>query len=510
MFFRKYGVATNVYIPIIKRSVVDFAVSADWTPVAGDVKISKDGGAAANVTNLPTAITMGNAAMWNFSLTATELQAAKISIVVSDSSVKAVEDTQFNLITYGHASAELSGIDFTDVTRLGTTGLALDSDMATVLVRLSSARAGYLDNLSAGAVSLDSDVATVLSRLSSARAGYLDNLSAGAVSLNSDMATVLTRLSSTRAGYLDNLNVGGLVASAAGIAGITQAQRVRVMPPPLMERPDSGGAVDYRIWIYVYGPTHTAEDLDASPTVTAENNAGTDRSANLSAVTKPGGTTGQYYVDYSVAVAHAIEGIVIKVSAVEASVTTKYAAESIVVDTTAVDFTSADRTLLTTLATDYTTARAAKLDDITAIKTKTDNLPASPAATSDIPTANITAIKAKTDNLPASPAATGDIPTADISAIKLKTDNLPASPAATGDIPTASDNATGLLDLVDGVENNQTIRQAMRLILAVLVGKVSGGGSSTVTIRDTNDLVDRIVATVDGDGNRSSVTLDPS
>lgn len=123
MFLRKYGTATHVYIPIIKRGVVDFAVSADWTPAAGDVKISKDGGAAANVTNLPTAITMGNAAMWDFSLTATELQAAKVSVVVSDSATKAVEDTQFNLLTYGNASAELSGIDFTDAVRLGLTAL---------------------------------------------------------------------------------------------------------------------------------------------------------------------------------------------------------------------------------------------------------------------------------------------------------------------------------------------------------------------------------------------------
>ena len=66
-----YGVARHIYIPVIKRAVADFAVGADWTPAGGDVKISKDGGAAANVTNLPTAIVMGNGAMWDFSLTAT-------------------------------------------------------------------------------------------------------------------------------------------------------------------------------------------------------------------------------------------------------------------------------------------------------------------------------------------------------------------------------------------------------------------------------------------------------
>jgi hypothetical protein len=94
-FLSKYNTARHIYIPIIKRGVVDFAVSADWTPSAGDVKISKDGGAAANVTNLPTAITMGNAAMWDFSLTATEMQAALVQVTVADATTKAVEDTMF-------------------------------------------------------------------------------------------------------------------------------------------------------------------------------------------------------------------------------------------------------------------------------------------------------------------------------------------------------------------------------------------------------------------------------
>ncbi len=106
MFLSKYGVARHIYIPVVKRAVVDFAVSADWTPAAGDVKISKDGGAAANVTNLPTAITMGNGAYWDFSLTATEMQAAQVVVTVADSATKAVEDQSFIIETYGNASSQ--------------------------------------------------------------------------------------------------------------------------------------------------------------------------------------------------------------------------------------------------------------------------------------------------------------------------------------------------------------------------------------------------------------------
>lgn len=106
MFLSKYGVARHIYISIVKRGVVDFAVGSDWTPSAGDVKISKDGGAASNVTNLPSAITMGNAAMWDFSITATEMQAAQIMVSVADSATKAVEDQFFIIETYGNASGQ--------------------------------------------------------------------------------------------------------------------------------------------------------------------------------------------------------------------------------------------------------------------------------------------------------------------------------------------------------------------------------------------------------------------
>lgn len=105
-FLSKYGVARHIYVTVTKRSAVDFAVGADWTPAGGDVKISKDGGAAANTTNLPVAIVMGNTAIWDFSITATEMSAAQVVVTVADSATKAVEDQFFCIETYGNASAE--------------------------------------------------------------------------------------------------------------------------------------------------------------------------------------------------------------------------------------------------------------------------------------------------------------------------------------------------------------------------------------------------------------------
>ena len=55
------------------------------------------------------------------------------------------------------------------------------------------------------------------------------------------------------------------------------------------------------------------------------------------------------------------------------------------------------------------------------------------------------------------------------------------------------------------VEGTTTFRQAVRLMLSVLTGKSSGGGSTTVVFRDIGDSKNRISATVDAAGNRTAV-----
>lgn len=98
----------------------------------------------------------------------------------------------------------------------------------------------------------------------------------------------------------------------------------------------------------------------------------------------------------------------------------------------------------------------------------------------------------------------------EVAAIKAKTDNLPAAPAAVADIPTANANADALLDRAAGIETNRTLRQGLRLILAAVAGKLSGAATTSITCRDTNDSKNRIVATVDTNGNRSAIILDAS
>jgi len=58
------------------------------------------------------------------------------------------------------------------------------------------------------------------------------------------------------------------------------------------------------------------------------------------------------------------------------------------------------------------------------------------------------------------------------------------------------------------IENNYTLKEVLRLIAAATAGKLSGAGTTTISIRDINDTKDRIVATVDSNGNRTSITKD--
>ncbi len=87
--------------------------------------------------------------------------------------------------------------------------------------------------------------------------------------------------------------------------------------------------------------------------------------------------------------------------------------------------------------------------------------------------------------------------------------NPVASATAVSALPTAAQVVTAMAAHV--AEGAYTWDNIMRLVLAAEGAKVSGGGTTTVTIRDASDTKDRVVATVDpATGNRTAVTLDLS
>ncbi len=153
-FLRKYNTAItattaqSIKIPMVKRGVVDFAVGADWTPATGDVKVSKDGGAAANIATLPAAVAMGNTAYWEFVFSGTELSCGTLAVTIADSATKAVEDQSFLIETFGNASA-LYPMDWSDVVRMGLTALPNAAANAAGGLPISIAGALDLDEMNA-------------------------------------------------------------------------------------------------------------------------------------------------------------------------------------------------------------------------------------------------------------------------------------------------------------------------------------------------------------------------
>ena len=62
--------------------------------------------------------------------------------------------------------------------------------------------------------------------------------------------------------------------------------------------------------------------------------------------------------------------------------------------------------------------------------------------------------------------------------------------------------------LAAGDVDGFNLEEAMKICLSALGAKVSGAGTTTITFRAADDSKDRIIATVDTNGNRSSITLD--
>jgi hypothetical protein len=86
---------------------------------------------------------------------------------------------------------------------------------------------------------------------------------------------------------------------------------------------------------------------------------------------------------------------------------------------------------------------------------------------------------------------------------------ITASSIATGAIDADALAADAVDEFFDEViEGSATFRQLLRGFAAALLAKASGLDTTTATFRDLGDSKDRITASVDGDGNRTSVTLD--
>ena len=195
---------------------------------------------------------------------------------------------------------------------------------------------------------------TLLTRLNSTRAGYLDNLNveglvaaAGDLTgVNGSVATLLSRITAARAGYWDNLNVGGVVASQADINALNQSASRRVIAQTVgqYERPESGSST-YTVELRTYDADGAAIDADSSPTLTATGIVTGSLAANLGSVTNP--ATGLYRWTYTVASGATIEQVRFDFSATIDGSAFPMTVYTQVTDQVAATWTTADRSKLT-------------------------------------------------------------------------------------------------------------------------------------------------------------------
>jgi spore maturation protein SpmB len=123
-----WGTATTFRAPIVKAGSTDYALAADWTYDTGDVKVSKDGGAFANIATTPSFVSGVGVAAINWTLTAAETEATEIVIQVIDSATKAVQDQFFRLQTTKAAALQVGVPQAAQ--SAGDTAITLDSTAA--------------------------------------------------------------------------------------------------------------------------------------------------------------------------------------------------------------------------------------------------------------------------------------------------------------------------------------------------------------------------------------------
>ena len=131
---RHHNTSGIIYFPMIKAGFQDFAIGSDWTPVAADTKVSLDGGAFSNTTNLPSHEGQG---IWRLVLTAAELNGAIATVAIVDSATKAVEDQAILIATYGDASGQYDW-DLDNINQFGDALLKRDLDQVESAAALHS------------------------------------------------------------------------------------------------------------------------------------------------------------------------------------------------------------------------------------------------------------------------------------------------------------------------------------------------------------------------------------
>ncbi len=266
----------------------------------------------------------------------------------------AINGTNVNTLSSHDPGATLGTSTYAGADTSGTT---------TLLTRIVGTLAAGTHNPQTG------DTYTLASGASgfAAIAGYLDTEISGLVT---DMATVLSRLSAARAGYLDKLNISGNVAASSEVTAIQNNTTTSLIAPANILRP-AVGTLTAKIVVYLTDEIGNMEAPDSAPTLSVYNAAGANLTARLSSATGTLTTTGVYTWDYTSTSTDDAEELLFTVTVIEGGITRYKGVTSWITDNATTDFTSSDRADLLLikgyvdeLETRLTAIRAGYLDNL--------------------------------------------------------------------------------------------------------------------------------------------------
>lgn len=333
------------------------------TLASGDVKVSIDGGALANLTTLPV-VTPASSDWVKVSLSASEMNGDNIAVQFKDAagnewcddgfliqtSARKIDDLAYPATSGRSIVVDASGLVDANVVKLGPSGSGTAQTARDVgaSVLLSSGTGTGQVSLSSGQVTVSGFAAAT--GLSAVRSGTAQAGAVGQITLDAGASSV------------DNFyrGLGCYIVSGTGsgqvgiIYGYTGSTKVALISPQWRTAPDATS-------VFALQPTPGA---NVEMWRTAQ--------ANVTQSGRPDvyvGATAAGAITNSSFASGAIDATAIATDAI----------------TSAELATSAATKIRDTILSDSTAFAGAS---IAAIKAKTDNLPASPAATSDVPTAN--------------------------------------------------------------------------------------------------------------------------
>lgn len=451
----KKGVQFIMYLGLPSQATPE-TMQSNPTLAAGDVKVSIDGGALANLATLP-AVTPASSKMVKMTLSTSEMNGDNVTVVFSDASGAEWSDVIVNIQT--------SARQIDDLAYPATSGRSMVVD-ASGLVDANMVKAGPSGSGTAQtAGDIVADTNDIQTRLPAALVSGRMDASVGAMAANVLTATAINADAFTAAkfaadvttefqaglataaalavvdGIVDDILVDTAVIGAAG-AGLTAV--------PWNAAWDAEVQSDVTDALNAYDPPTSAE-------LVSEINA---VQADIAALTIPSAAS----------VADAVwEEPIADHSGTAGSTAEQLAAAG-----------SAGDPWATALPGAYSAGQAGKIVG--------DNLNA---------TVGSRASQTSVDDLPTN---------AELATALAGADDAVLAAIGALTIPSAADNAAAVL--AAAFENAETVQDFLRLSRAALYGKASGLETTTAVFRDAADTKARITATVDASGNRTAVTID--